>query len=231
MKSSAKRVTRAEKPQETRSKKPPQETRAEKPSESASAPASKPSVDREKLRARAVGLVARAAHASTPEEEARTSAVVAAKLIHVEKLLEVSPGRHALLERLDALEDDVLNDLALLVEEALDVLEAGGTARATSQASLQVSRWRNEAKHLQRKLDALAGSLRWILQGYKLGLAERPGQCGICGRPLQLGDIVVWKRRRVDAVHYQCCVAALQHHGAIPTSEPVYGPSEARARR
>ena len=189
--------------------------------------APKPSVDREKLRTRALGLVARAAHESTPEEEARTSAVVAAKLIHAEKLLEAPLARHALLERLEGLEDDVLNDLAMLVEEALEA-GAGGTA---ARAALQATRWRNEAKHLQRKLDALAGALRWILQGYKLGLAERPGQCGLCGRPLQLGDIVVWKRRRVDAAHYACCVAALQHHGAIPTSEAVYGPSAARARR
>ena len=182
----------------------------EKPQAQKPAPASKPNADREKLRTRAVVLVARAAHASTPEEEARTSAVVAAKLIHAEKLLEAASGRHALLERLDGLEDDVLNDLAMLVEEAL---EAGGIARAVEQAS----RWRNEAKHLQRKLDTLAGALRWILQGYKLGLAERPGQCGLCGRSLQLGDIVVWKRRRVDAAHYVCCVGALQHQGAIPS--------------
>ena len=193
---SAKRTTRAEKPKEA-SKPKLQEV-------------SKSSADREKLRTRAIQLVARAAHASTPEEESRTSAVVAAKLIHAEKLLEASPGRHALLERLDALEDDMLNDLAMLVEEAL---EAGGIARSVEQAS----RWRNEAKHLQRKLDALAGGLRWILQGYKLGLAERPGQCGFCGRALQLGDIVVWKRRRVDAAHYACCVSTLQHHGAIPS--------------
>ena len=189
----------------------------------------KPSVvDREKLRTRALGLVARAAHESTPEEEARTSAVVAAKLIHAEKLLEAPLARHALLERLEGLEDDVLNDLAMLVEEALEA-GAGGTA---ARAALQATRWRNEAKHLQRKLDALAGALRWILQGYKLGLAERPGQCGLCGRPLQLGDIVVWKRRRVESAHYACCVAALQHHGAIPpTSGAVHGPSAARARR
>lgn len=172
--------------------------------------ASKPSVDREKLRTRAIGLVARAAHTSTPEEEARTSAVVAAKLIHTEKLLEPSPGRHALLERLDGLEDDVLNDLAMLVEEAL---EAGGIARAVEQAS----RWRNEAKHLQRKLDALGGGLRWILQTHKLGLAERPRQCGLCGRMLLLGEIIVWKRRRTEAAHYTCCIHALQHQGAIPS--------------
>ena len=181
-------------------------------------------MNREKLRARAIGLVARAAHASTPEEEARTSAVVAAKLIHTEKLLEASPGRHALLERLDSLEDEVLNDLAMLVEEALDtneraVYDRARGAREERGGSLleQASRWRNEAKHLQRKLDTLAGALGWILQGYKLGLAERPGQCGLCGRSLQLGDIVVWKRRRIDAVHYSCCVAALQRHGAIPS--------------
>ena len=181
------------------------------PAPKASSAAAKPLVDRDKLRTRAIGLVARAAHAATPEEEARTSAVVAAKLIHTENLLAPSPGRHALLERLEGLEDDVLNDLAMLVEEAL---EAGGIARAVAQAS----RWRNEAKHLQRKLDVLGGALRWILQGYKLGLADRPGQCDLCGRSLQLGDIIVWKRRRIDAVHYTCCVAALQRHGAIPSS-------------
>ena len=187
--------------------KPPQE-----PSAPAPAPAStaKPPVDREKLRARAVMLVARAAHETTPEEEARTSALVAAKIIHAEKFLEPSVGRHALLERLEGLEDDVLNDMAVLVEEAL---EAGGIARAVEKSA----RWRNEAKYLQRKLDTLAGALRWILQGYKLGLAESPGHCGLCQRALILGDIVVWKRRRFDAVHYVCCVAALQQQGAIPS--------------
>ena len=184
--------------------------KAESPPASKLTSAPKSTVDREKLRTRAITLIARAAHASTPEEEARTSAVVAAKLIHTEKLLEPSPGRHALLERLDGLEDEVLNDLALLVEEAL---EAGGIARAVGQAS----RWRNEAKHLQRKLDALSGGLRWILQNHKLGLAERPRQCGLCGRMLLLGEIIVWKRRRTEAAHYTCCVHALQHQGAIPS--------------
>lgn len=172
------------------------------------ASASKPAADREKLRMRAMGLVARAAHESTPQEEARTSALVAAKLIHGEKLLESAPGRHALLERLEALDDDALNDLAMVVEEAL---ETGGVTRTASQAS----RWRNEAKHLQRKLDMFARALRWILQGYKIGLAERPGQCGLCRRALLLGDIVVWKRRRAESAHYACCVALLQQHGAI----------------
>ncbi len=172
-------------------------------------PVVKPPADREKLRLRALALVTRAAHETTMEEEARTSALVAAKLIHAEKLLDVARPRHALLERLDGLEDEVLDDMATLVEEAL---EAGGIARAVAQSS----RWRNEAKHLQRKLDALGGALQWILQGYKLGLSERPGHCVLCRRPLQLGEIVVWKRRRMDAVHYTCCVATLQQQGAIP---------------
>ena len=213
MKSAKRTSPRVEKPKTAKTKsKSSQESKPSQEEPSASPPASavKPAVDREKLRTRAIGLVARAAHATTPEEEARTSALVAAKIIHAEKFLEPSAGRHALLERLEGLEDDVLNDLALLVEEAL---VGGGIARAVGQTS----RWRNEAKHLQRKLDTLAGALRWILQGYKLGLVERPGYCGLCKRSLMLGDIVVWKRRRVDAVHYTCCVAALQQHGAIPS--------------
>lgn len=180
------------------------------PEESPPTSESKPSANREKLRARAIGLVARAAHEGTPEEEARTSAFVAAKIIHTEKLLEVAPGRHALLERLDALDDDVLNALGLVIEEAL---EGDGMAKAG-----QATRWRNEAKHLQRKLDTFAGALRLILQGHKLGVAERQTlSCGFCGGPLLLGDIIVWKRRRSDSVHYSCCVHALQHHGQIPS--------------
>lgn len=188
--------------------------RAKKPQEPVSAPKTSPVVqgaNREKLRSRAVGLVARAAHAATPEEEARTSAVVAAKIIHAEKFLEAAGGReHALFERLEGLDDHVLNDVALVVEEAL---AAGGIVRDIEQAS----RWRSEAKYLQQKLDAFAGGLRWILQGYKLGLAERPGQCSLCGRGLQHADVIAWKRRRADAAHYTCCIAALHRHGAIPS--------------
>ena len=183
------------------------QTSTEEPTEAPRETEPPKTVDRERLRVRAVGLVARAAHQGTPEEEARTSAFVAAKLIHEEKFLEV-PVRHALLERLDGLDDSTLDGLAVLVEEALD---AGSVARVVGQSV----RWRNEAKHLQLKLDAFAGALRWILQGYKLGLSERPGHCGFCTRALLLGDIVVWKRRRSDAVHYSCCVMALQQQGAI----------------
>ena len=185
------------------------ESAAEKPPKTEPSDTEPPkTVDRERLRVRAVGLVARAAHKGTPEEEARTSALVAARLIHQEKFLEV-PVRHALLERLEGLEDRALDDLAVLVEEALD---GGSVARVVGQSV----RWRNEAKHLQLKLDAFASALRWILQGYKLGLSERPGYCGFCSRALLLGDIVVWKRRRSDAAHYSCCVMALQQQGAIP---------------
>lgn len=158
------------------------------------------------------GLIARAAHEGTPEEEARTSALVAARMIHAEKLLE---PRHPLFDRLEGLDDETLDELGGLVE---NVLEGVSIAREEKSLSPSASRWRAEANHLQRQLDAFAGSLRWILQGYKIGLVERPGYCGYCHEPLKLGEMVVWKRRRIDAAHYMCCVVSFQQQGAIPRS-------------
>lgn len=170
---------------------------------------------RRKLTKRAIGLVARAAHEGTPEEEARSSALIAAKVIHAEKLLEPAP-RHPLLDRLEGLDDATLDELAMNVENLL----AGAANRPGSTwdriVHHEVQLWRARAESSQRRLSAFAGALRRILQSYKMGLVERPSYCIICRRPIMLGDLSVWKRRRQEAAHYTCCVIELQRQGAVP---------------
>lgn len=169
-----------------------------------------PVLKRRKLRKRAYDLVARASHDSTPEEEARTSALVAARLIHSEKLLDDEP-RHPLVDRLEALGDDMLDVLAGPVEAILD----GGlmdrfTRLQTRQVADHAHWWRTEARVWQRRLHVHTEAMRWILANGRIGLADRPGKCGICRRALAVGTMIAWKRRRADAMHYACCVEQLE---------------------
>lgn len=175
------------------------------------------------MQKKAAGLVSRAAHESTPEEEARSSALIAAKLIHAEKLLEPAP-RHPLLDRLEELDDATLDELAMGVE---DLLAGRGRPGSTWDRVVyhEVNLWRARAEGAQHRLAAFSGALRRILQSFKLGLAdrarapsgvERPAHCGICRRPLMHNDLIVWKRRRQDAAHYMCCVVEIHRQGAAP---------------
>ena len=135
---------------------------------------------RAKTRQRVLDLVSRAAHPSTPEEEARTSAVVAARLIVDEKLLDPEPPAR---EPLAGDDRDVW------------------------------ARTRIEA--LERTLEVHAFSIRHILRSGKIGLADKPGRCLICGYVYSGGEMIAWKRRRAESAHYTCCVRSLEARKAV----------------
>ena len=139
-----------------------------------------------KLRKRAIDLVARAAHDTTPEEEARTSAVAAARLIHKENLLEPTAS-------------------------AAGASEAPPSAFSGDQAEW----WRMRADHLHKQFQLHGSAVRHALRTGRLGMAEKKGRCPLCGYVYAVAEMIVWRRRRADAIHYECFVRELKQHGVL----------------
>lgn len=166
-----------------------------------------PGAKRRKLLERAKGLISRAAHEGTPEEEARTSALVGARIIHAEKLLD-PPPRHPIIDRLDALEDDVLDQVGAVLEDLLSTWSPD-VRRKPKQTAMEIARWQAEARAHQQRFQLHVLALRSVLETGRIGLAERVVPCGACGRPIRRGEMIAWRRRRGDAIHYVCFVENL----------------------
>lgn len=167
-----------------------------------------PIVRRRKSLDKARKLLSRAVHPNTPEEEARTTALIAAREIHDHKLLEPAP-RHPIIDRLEGLEDGVLDHVAGLLEDLLsdwpsNLRRSAGVG--STPVMLDLVRWRNEARAVNQRLQLHVFSLRAVLETGRIALAERAGRCEACPRPIAVGEMIAWRRRRSEAIHYLCYI-------------------------
>ena len=166
-----------------------------------------PEDPRAKARKQAQDLIARAVDKGATEEEARTSALVAARAIHEHDLLRELP-RHPLFDRLKDLDDDALDDLAQYVEQ---YLEGAATLdpHIARLESADVGRWRAESRLWQRRLKDQLATMRWVLEDKStIGVCDRrSATCLFCRRRIVEGDLAVWrKRHRAQVTHFACCV-------------------------
>lgn len=130
-------------------------------------------------------LVARAVHISTPEEEARSCAIIACRQIHQHGLL--TGGSSVLEEQLRSLERRI-------TELSRDLVQAHRD-RDQARAELAVQRARGPGE-TKASGAAPAGDIVELASRYE-------GVCRVCHGPYRVGDRVAWRRGK-GAVHPDC---------------------------
>ena len=161
---------------------------------------------RERARGRVRDLIARAVHEGTAEEEARTSAIIAVRLLHAEQLLEPEPAAAAVTP-VSGVGSSTPSPFAGGSYNPWTGVRYDHHGRRLDPATL----WRAEAAAAQRRLHAFASAMVAVLRNGKIGLAVKAGRCMMCTRAYDVGDTIVWKRKRAEAAHYVCCVVELEN--------------------
>lgn len=138
---------------------------------------------------RAEALVSRAAHTATPEEEARSCAVLACRLVSEHKLL-APQGTDKF-----RLAEDALRAANLRVERLTHLLESATKERDALR--VEVFQLRAQAKTPAHREPARSDGEAVML------LSKYEGRCRVCQETYGEGERVAWKRGR-GAVHAQC---------------------------
>ena len=168
-------------------------------------------------RARVRALLARATHEAAVDEEARTSAIIAAKLILAHDLLEdvELPGRRDELdhERMTTLEREVQeqrreNAMLLAEVERLNEVTQGLLtelldSRTAARAAEPEQPWMSAAEERGERGRSRRGETS-SADGYDRSFRSNyDGVCRACGARYRQGELIAW-RRGVGATHMDC---------------------------
>lgn len=168
--------------------------------------------DRRHAIEKARAMVERAAHEATPEEEARTAGVLAARFILSEGLLDDAPARPSPPSsggwrtpppQSSGFRTPWRGDPGSYVRSPFGPSPFGSSPFGSPPP---IPTPPNPVQELLKTIMSFATSLQAVLKVRKLGLAEREGTCSVCEGPYAAGDVVGWRRRRANAAHYKCCI-------------------------
>lgn len=160
--------------------------------------------DLDKVLETVAALLYRAGHEGTPEEEARTSAVLAARLISKHALVITRPAPEQAEEPAGRRRPRWWNEPAARSSagwrEAVETPPAPPRTRPPPTPTERAARTRSRAAEAQRTVRAYVAASPG---DYVVITSEYKGSCIACSRRYRKGSRIAWKRGE-GATHYGC---------------------------